>query len=591
MDYILKDWKKALQDLSDSVEKSVEEIRKCKDAVQRMQAERMNDSHSGKYIRDDYRIVLSAPEIIIGNLSKDGYLLSGQDVVTVRGHSVSLEGTGPAASVVSRAPSIRSVAVDPGADGRESVVGGLSEVVCQAKGISLCSSYAEGAFSSSPAAGQGLHLHSDSNLTVEAAASADVRKKSIESRLSALKDSKSAMKTSAGKLKTSFEDAVKRLEDVLEKGDSQSYEISDIRSNIMDMDDLRVQFDQAVVVAAQAFKSYSEQLAALAETCRQINCLEKEKGKIPASKDFQDKTTGAAVRISGEVISLSNIDGDGNIRVNPEAGVSILTNAFSLDATAHDGSLLEKGRVSMNARTFDFSTANVKYDDKKKRDSAKIPAEGDINVISKNVTVMAVDTEFKDKKLTEKALSKDGRLSVRVENLDVSATDTEGKATGKIALNAKNIAVKAMDVKKDDRKDDKLAAGSSLTLTAEKVFAGSRDKNNKTKQMQISADKTAIFGDTTAEVQQGEAKAVVQLDGGNLSVSGSKTAIFGDTTVNGKTDFKADINAPKAAIGNVEAKSSFKSPNISDGIAVPGAPSSATLSAKLKFEEKKEDSK
>ena len=37
----------------------------------------------------------------------------------------------------------------------------------------------------------------------------------------------------------------------------------------------------------------------------------------------------------------------------------------------------------------------------------------------------------------------------------------------------------------------------------------------------------------------------------------------------------------KLTADNIDAKTSFKSKNISDGVAVPGAPSSAKLSAKL----------
>ena len=178
-----------------------------------------------------------------------------------------------------------------------------------------------------------------------------------------------------------------------------------------------------------------------------------------------------------------------------------------------------------------------------------------------------------------------------METTDLSATDTEGKAVGSVELNAKDVEIKATDVKKDNRSDDKLAPGGAVLVTAEKVLVGSRGKEDKTKQLQISADKTGIFGDTTAELQQGEAKAVVQLDGGNLSLSGGKTGLFGDTTVNGKAEFKADIKAPKASIDNVEAKTSFKSPNISDGFAIPAPPSAARLSAKLKTEEKKKKEK
>ena len=83
-------------------------------------------------------------------------------------------------------------------------------------------------------------------------------------------------------------------------------------------------------------------------------------------------------------------------------------------------------------------------------------------------------------------------------------------------------------------------------------------------------------------MQQDGGKALLQLDGGNIALKGSKLEYYGDNTVNGKTEFKADVKAPKLVADNLEAKSSFKSSNISDGIAVPGAPSSAKLDAKLK---------
>jgi len=68
-------------------------------------------------------------------------------------------------------------------------------------------------------------------------------------------------------------------------------------------------------------------------------------------------------------------------------------------------------------------------------------------------------------------------------------------------------------------------------------------------------------------------------------VGGSKTQVYGDTTINAKAEIKGDLKAPKAAIDNLEAKTSFKSPNISDGFAVPGAPGGGSLSAKLKTED------
>ena len=66
-----------------------------------------------------------------------------------------------------------------------------------------------------------------------------------------------------------------------------------------------------------------------------------------------------------------------------------------------------------------------------------------------------------------------------------------------------------------------------------------------------------------------------------MAISGSKAEFYGDNTINGKSDFKSDVTMKKVTADNIEAKTSFKSKNISDGVAVPSAPSSAKLSAKL----------
>jgi hypothetical protein len=87
-----------------------------------------------------------------------------------------------------------------------------------------------------------------------------------------------------------------------------------------------------------------------------------------------------------------------------------------------------------------------------------------------------------------------------------------------------------------------------------------------------------LFADKTFEAQQGEAKAIVQLDGGKLALGSDKNQICGDTEV------KGEVKAPKATIDNVEVKSAFKSPNISDGMAAGGG-GGGSVSAKLKTED------
>ena len=196
---------------------------------------------------------------------------------------------------------------------------------------------------------------------------------------------------------------------------------------------------------------------------------------------------------------------------------------------------------------------------------------GSFDVLAKDMQLYAEDKEG----------TAIGSLTVKTENMALASTDKSGKAVGQFSLNSKDVFVKSMDA--DDKGADKnLAAGGYMVLVAEKMFVGRTDKDKTSKELQVSSDKTGIYGTTTAEVQQGEAKAVVQLDGGKVAIGGSKAEFFGDNTVNGKTDFKGDVTATKMTANNLEAKTSFKSKNISDGIAVPGAPSSAKISAKLK---------
>ena len=61
MDTVFSDWKKALQNLQDSVAKDLEEIRRQKAEVQQIKTDIFNRLAEGKYFRDDKRIVISAP--------------------------------------------------------------------------------------------------------------------------------------------------------------------------------------------------------------------------------------------------------------------------------------------------------------------------------------------------------------------------------------------------------------------------------------------------------------------------------------------------------------------------------------------------
>ena len=147
MDYIFKQWQQKLAEFEKNVEKDLEEIRKCKAEMQQMKLETISRQQRGQYIYDPERIILSAPEIVIGHCDADGNVYQGSgSTIVIHGNQVNVHGVGEAGQVEMRAPSIRQIAEDPGVDGHEHVVGSLSEVVSQARTIVIQSNQCEGTF-------------------------------------------------------------------------------------------------------------------------------------------------------------------------------------------------------------------------------------------------------------------------------------------------------------------------------------------------------------------------------------------------------------------------------------------------------------
>ena len=90
MDYqIYQKWKDNMTAFKSSVDKELQEIRKCKAEMQQMRNEMAEMINSGRYIRDDQRLILSAPEIIIGNVDPMGVLYNdANSKIVLRGTDV-----------------------------------------------------------------------------------------------------------------------------------------------------------------------------------------------------------------------------------------------------------------------------------------------------------------------------------------------------------------------------------------------------------------------------------------------------------------------------------------------------------------------
>ncbi len=652
MTYIFEEWKTMLEKFQQCVDKGIEELHQEKTEVQQIKTEIFNRLDRGAYYHDDERVVISAPEIVIGNVDKSG-TLNGDHVGTViiKGSNISLEGVGESGRIVSRAPIIHQTAVNPGIDGKENVVCDASEIVSQACDIVLHSSDAKDALSQMPrhAGRGGISLHADKTLNIEAAVSAELRKTEIEQTITSLESHGKELKKSVEDQKKTvdqlLQDMMKLVENEEKLNDSEDYSTF---TNLTDISELHEQMNAMLPPIYRATQSFIDLVSELAEVNRRKKALEKEKDTIKTGDDFKKNTTGASMSVVAESISVATADGDGNLHTNTGAGISVRTPRMAMSmhddegaivedgyftVSAHDitlntvnpkeqgkewpvegkvkiqskdidleavdykmsekGQLWEKeltneGRITMSAKTVEVSTANpkdIERDENGKLTKGEYQGEGDVIIRSKTVTVESLDYEVKDGKLSTKALTKDSRLDIRTEKTAVIAADAEGKATGSINLNAKAVSVKSMDVDKEKLTDDKLAAGSTMTLVSEKMYVGAKSKDVKSKKVQTVSEEIGAFADKTLEIQQGDGKAAVQLDGGNAAVGGSKTQVYGDTTINAKTEVKGEFKAPKVSGDSIEAKSAFKSPNISDGMSAGAGGGGGDLSTKLKSED------
>ena len=648
MDYIFDDWKKVLEDFQKSVSKDLQEIHRQKDEVQQMKNDIFNRLDSGKYVRSDSRLILSAPEVIIGNVDKSGDLM-GSGRVVLRASDIDLDGVGEHGAITSRATSIRQTAVDPGIDGLEAVVYPHSSIVSQARSLTLQSDDATDAFvSAAPmAAASGIYIHADRQLDISASQTSTDRKKAMEDRAKAMKDRQQQLKDTADKQMKDISSFMKQLKDLMDQQEKLSGDIAEVRANTIDIVSYQQNISSMLPALYRSMVDFIHTVSLQAEAARQAATFDKQKDKVQTGDAFTKKTTGASLSLTGEQISILSHDGDGTLRTNPEAGVSIHTKRMGISMSNPDGTLvdgssfaltservaivtskptqdgkeikaggqvriasqdvcieamdyenrekkyLEKGlaadgHVSISAKRIEVSTATpagISRDDKGKLTKGEYKSEGDIVVRSKTLAVEGFDYEVKDGKLTPKTLTKDSAVTVRAEKMGLLAVDTEGKATGSIAVNAKAVSVKSMDVDKEKLDDKSLADGGTMLLVSQKMFVGAKSKSIKSKLLQGVSEEVGVFADKTYEAQQGDGKAVVQLSDGNANVKGSKTQLYGKTTINADTEVKGEVKAPKGTFDNLEAKTSFKSPNISDGMGVGAPGAGGSLSTKLKAED------
>jgi len=658
-DRIYQDWEARLESLLESVEKELAEVRAQKEALFSLNTDRMS-AIEGRVIHDDRRLILSAPEIVIGNVNMGGMLdPAGGCTIIIRGNQVALEGVGSTGSVETRAPIITQTAENPGIDGTEHTVESVSKVIIQGREVAVDTSNmpSGGAFldARSVSGGSGIALYADKRIDMQSVSSKKNVTKRLEDKIKSLKSAKEALKKEAKDDLNKFKEQVKDLSEINDERDKlRLIDEDELTSKYHDIDDLNRIIDELSPQLADEVYRQSENTSKLAELNRQEKFFTKMKdevGKI-SDDDFKKKPVQSAISIQTEKLNMASIDGDGNLRTDEASGVNIRSNRMSVEGVLDDkGSLDKNNRFTVNMKTVELSTAGrsgVEQEKDGTLKTAKLPAEGDVIITSKNITMQTIDAEVADKKYKDTGLAKDGSITIRSKSIglsNVNTTDVEaddkGKVTkatykpeGEILLFSKNVQISSMESKLNGDKVEEtaLAKDSVFSVRAEKMSLSAADHEGKAsgqatinaKQVTVSAmnvdpktkkfkevaqggsievyaeketmvakkdlaihgEENAQFTSTKKLLVNGKETTEVKQDSKNLlTLSGGNTDLSGGkVTVSGDTTVKA-LTSPLVSAEKLEVKSALKTPNIQDGMFVATKNTSPTSS---KIEMKKE---
>lgn len=551
MDSKYKSWEDQLKALKNAFEKELAEVRAAKAAVFNEKSDKLQKV-AGKFIQDDKRIILSAPEIIIGNVNMGGVLNpDGNCNLIIRGNNVFLEGVGDSGRLAMRAPTISQIAEDPGIDGEEHVVCATSKIVNQATEITIESNAVPngGAFLAPDTTQAGsVSIRADKDISIDAVKS----KKTLAEKAKRVTDAwadahgrQDSVDQSNTKF-SEFETARKEIDDLLEKREKlKKPDPNAIRTDYRDVDELNIRIDELSLDLATKLYEYSKRVARLAEAERQAKYFKKLQEDLAgiSDDDFKKTKTETSVSINSEQINLSTADGDGNMRTNAEAGVNVNANSVRFEgAYTQQGELEETNKLSVNMRNISVtseSRTNSTYEDNKLV-KAEYPSVGSVVIRSKDILLESTDHELADKKYKEKGLTADGSINLRSKTINLSTVnssdvevDENGKTTkatytpeGDIRLFSKTVTVESVSTKLDGGKTEEteLTKDGLFSVRAENFAVSSTDKTGKASGTASINSKEIALRSLDVDPKTGEAKQVAA--GGKVEIVGEEAITY-----------------------------------------------------------------
>lgn len=546
-EFVFSDWLELFQKYRDDMEKELETVRLHKKEVQNIRQEIYDRYENGYFLRDDKRIVISAPEIIIGNVNKSGQLLDSTSTVVIRSSGIDIQGVGDVGYIRNKATFIEQRAVDSGCDGLEEVVHDNASVMTQARSILLDSNDSTEVYTrdiSQKKMTTGIAIHTDTVLDIDASVSRHEWTKAIEDKVKVLNDNLSTLKKEVDEKL----DEIKGLFDEMEKDleEDQKLLSSEIMSstNIGALESYGQQLADRSIGLSRSIDSFLVSVSLYAEQYRQQKAL--TEAKMTKSEDeFKNNVTGAGISINAEQIDITNTDGDHAVRENDGTYLRMLSKNIFVGAVNGKNENHEKGTIALRGESILVET----NDRKKNGDDLDMPTTGKVEINSKEILVSSLDYEQKkDQERTEKNLTEEGNIRIRAKKINVDGTDLEGTAAGELTMNSGKISVVSAEVDKESREIKEIHKGGTLELATETVTIG-KDAAEK-----ILSEKIEAKTNTELKLIQGD-KATLTVSGNKLTVEDDGTNFSkGELTVDVESKFNKKMTATTIEANDVTGK-------------------------------------
>ena len=460
---------------------NVAEQRKCKEDLINSVPKFVSDACSGRIIRDDDCLILSAPKIIIGNVDKNGHLLNTTAEIVLRGNTLKFEATGNpegiGGSIESRAASIRQVAVDPGCDGTENVVcKNCSEIVSQAHNVNIYGSEDFGGiFIATPSTNNlgisarqdenaqqlngkpscGVTIHSDLGMNIEAAPSFYEISEKKEAMLQSLSKEINRLETEKLRQHDTLTALLNEVNAIFTADADFDKSDDSVRTKTYDLDTLNYRLDMIAPILNNALNTYFTTCSQLVRNSMMQQQLESI-DFVKKAEDFLAKSNNSNIRMFSESVLIKSCDGDGNLCTTPTANVSIQSVRNEIISPLKGSTTIASPTI-----TLDTCQKNFKESDKELVLEADY-ADGHINMFTNDLAMSAPCTQYDDGKPASKGISPSSSVSMAFANTSieaVNAADKEckpvdanlGKAFGNVRINAQNVTIGAFDYNKEEK--------------------------------------------------------------------------------------------------------------------------------------------